>query len=425
VNWDEVHQRIDGFGACSAWYAKDISEAQADMFFSTSSVSALVPAEAGVRKLNSVGLSLLRTRIKSNGTTEEWETMKKAQARGVRIWSAAWTPPADWKDNHSLTNGGHLLREHYADYANQLANYVLDMNKRGLSLYAISVQNESDTGGSYESCQWTGQEMHDFIPLLSAALAKKGVASTKIMLPENVHWGSATNHYQTTLEDTNVAPSVGIIGIHNYDGRDRSHGATIPPVRLPTYDKPLWQTEVSTADSFDGGIANGIYWAVRIHQFLTKAEANAWHYWWLIPSKSDNQGLTDTNGIPAKRMFVLGNFSKFVRPGFVRVGVTGDTEGVMVSAYRDPNSANFVIVAINPRARDVKINFTLPHFLRLGASREYSPDSVTPWITSGNLSLADVPDVVITNSSFTYSLPAMSVVSFTGHSRPARVARSG
>ncbi|HXR03148.1 MAG TPA: hypothetical protein VN836_00395 [Verrucomicrobiae bacterium] len=44
---------------------------------------------------------------------------------------------------------------------------------------------------------------------------------------------------------------------------------------------------------------------------------------------------------------------------------------------------------------------------------------MTPWITSDKLSLANAPDVVITNSTFTYSLSAMSVVTFAGHSHPA------
>jgi hypothetical protein len=40
------------------------------------------------------------------------------------------------------------------------------------------------------------------------------------------------------------------------------------------------------------------------------AQANAWHYWWLIPwGGTDNQGLTDASGNPAKRMYAVGQFS--------------------------------------------------------------------------------------------------------------------
>ena len=41
-------------------------------------------------------------------------------------------------------------------------------------------------------------------------------------------------------------------------------------------------------------------------------------------------------------------------------------------------------------------------------------DSVTPWITSASLSLASQSTVAVANSSFTYTLPALSVVTFVG-----------
>jgi len=53
-----------------------------------------------------------------------------------------------------------------------------------------------------------------------------------------------------------------------------------PPVNH--YGKPLWETEVSTFDSYDGSISNALYWAGQIHDFLTVDQVNAWHFWWLM-----------------------------------------------------------------------------------------------------------------------------------------------
>jgi O-glycosyl hydrolase len=39
---------------------------------------------------------------------------------------------------------------------------------------------------------------------------------------------------------------------------------------------------------------------------------------------------------------------------------------------------------------------------------------VTPWITSSSLSLSAQPAVVVTNGSFSYTLPPLSVVTFAG-----------
>lgn len=245
---------------------------------------------------------------------------------------------------------------------------------------------------------WTPQQIHDFVPYLYNALAASNVASTKILLPEDEFW--QTELYSTTMSDPAVAPEVGIVACHDYYGA---------PAVLPTYDNPdaaVWETEVSTFDTFDGSISNAIYWANQIHLFMTVAKANAYHYWWLIPwnGAGDNEGLTDDNGIPAKRMYAFGNFSRFVLPGFYRICVTSNGF-TSTSAYKDTNSGNFAIVAINSTSTNVIQTFDLTNF---------TAASVTPWITSGTLSLVSQAPVAVANSSFTYELPPLSVVTFVG-----------
>jgi hypothetical protein len=166
----------------------------------------------------------------------------------------------------------------------------------------------------------------------------------------------------------------------------------------------MWETEVSTGDAYDGSITNAMYWAGRIHLFMTASQANAWHYWWLISINSDNEGLTDTSGNPAKRMYVLGNYSRFVRPNYVRIDATNSTDA-QISAYKS-TSGNFAIVAINGDNTNLNQTFTLTNCTVVG--------TVTPWITSATFSLSNQAPISVSNSSFTYTLPAMSVVSFVG-----------
>jgi hypothetical protein len=172
-----------------------------------------------------------------------------------------------------------------------------------------------------------------------------------------------------------------------------------------SYGKALWETEVSQLSGENSDIANGVYYAQRIFLFMTVAQANAWHYWWIIPFGSDT-GLMDTNAGPTKRMFTVGNYSRFVRPGSYRMDVTNNNPGTSISAYRGTNSGNFAIVAINPIPTVVTQIFNLTNFPTVA--------SVTPWITSSNLSLASQSAVSVTNNSFTYQLPASSVVTFAG-----------
>lgn len=396
VNWTNVFQRIDGFGASSAWRSS-WTAGQADMFFSTNS---------------GIGLSLLRTRIAPGATTVESSIMQMAQARGARVWSSPWSPQTSFKSANAngviSVNGGPFVGNavNYQAYANQLAGYVVNMkNTYGINLYALSVQNEPDTDTTnYESCVWTGQQFHDFIPYLSASLTASNVASTKIMLPESIHWPNTSLH-SPTMNDGAVAPLVGIVANHNYDGPNFQTGATSAPVGLSNYGKALWETEASTGDAFDGGISNGVYWAGRIHQFMTGAQANAWHFWWLVPLNADNQGLTDQSMNPTKRMYALGNFSRFVRPNYYRIGVVSNTGMLQISAYKDPTNGAVAIVVINPGSSNITQTFNLSGF---------SVTNLTPWITSATQSLASQAPLSVSGPSFTNIIPPLSIVTFVG-----------
>ena len=421
VDWTNIHQRIDGFGASSAWNGS-WTTAQADLLFSTNNN---VSYSGGT--YNGAGLSLLRNHIayagdtsaNSTPTTVEASIMQMAQARGARVWSAPWTPAAGFKsvndlyDTNTATGGGinggsYLGSGNNATnqaYASQLANYVASMkNNYGVNLYALSLQNEPDANvTNYEACQWTGAQVHDFITNLYAALAAQGVGSTKIMLPESQNWTDPRNLAAPTLSDPSVLAEVGIIADHDYVP-DNSVGDQSVPAAIATGGKAMWETEVALLSGSDSSIQNGVYYAQRIHLYLTQAQANAYHYWWLVAN--GNQGLLDTSAGPAKRLFTFGQFSRFVRPNFYRIEATSSQSSAWLSAYKDSASTAFAIVAINTNAAtDVIQTFNLTHF---------AAASVTPWITSLTLSLAPQTSVNLTNSSFTYTVPAMSVVTFVG-----------
>jgi len=419
VDWNNVHQRIDGFGASSAWNGS-WSTAQADLLFSTNNN---VSYSGGT--YNGVGLSLLRNHIAYANTTSATDTpttvetsiMQMAQARGAKVWSTPWTPAAGFKSINDIydsgiatgngINGGSFLgggnNVTNLNYASQLANYVLSMKNQGISLYALSIQNEPDAAvTNYEACQWTGAQFHDFVTNLYNAFAAKGVSSTKIIIPESENWTDPNNLAGPAMTDPAVATDVGIVANHDYVP-DNSIGDQSVPAAINSYGKALWETEVALLSGSDSSIANGVYYARRIHQYLTQAQANAYHYWWLVAS--DNGGLI-VNSVPAKRLFAFGQYSRFVRPDFYRINATSSQPSALISAYKATNSTAFAIVVVNTNAAiDLNQAFNLSNF---------TASSVTPWITSASLSLAPQAPVNVTNSSFTYAVPAMSIVTFVG-----------
>jgi glucuronoarabinoxylan endo-1,4-beta-xylanase len=417
VDWNNVHQRIDGFGASSAWNGS-WTTTEADLLFSTNNnISYLSVSYHGI------GLSLLRNRIANSGstsasalpTTVETSIMQMAQARGARVWSTPWTPPTGFKSTNdtydtlpitNAVNGGTFLGSGNnitnLNYASQLANYVASMKTTyGINLYAISIQNEPDAEvNTYDACQWTGAQIHDFATNLFNALTAKGYGSTKIILPESQNWSDPKGFASTAMSDPNVAADVGIVADHNYDGNNGPSSLV-----KNSYGKPLWETEVAMLSGNDPSITNGVYYGQRIYLFMTQAQANAYHYWWLIDTV--NGGLLDyPNSPPTKRMFVFGQYSRFVRPNFYRIDATSSQASALVSAYKDSASPAFAIVAVNiSQSYSVTQTFNLTNYIAT---------SVTPWVTSATLSLAPQTAVNVTNGSFTYTLPALSVVTFVG-----------
>ena len=429
VDWNGVDQRIDGFGGSSAWNGS-WSTGEEELLFSTNNNFSYTNNVGAVTTCNGVGLSLLRNHIAYASTTAasavpttvETGVMKAAQGYGARVWSTPWTPPAGFKSTNDIydsstataggIDGGSFLGSGNnitnVNYASQLANYVASMkNTYGINLYAISVQNEPDANvTTYEACQWSGAQIHDFVTNLYSALAAQGLSSTKIICPESEDWSGDTALFTPTLSDSVSAADVSIIADHDYVS-DNSVGDQATPVQLSTSGKAEWETEVSLLSGSDSAIDNGVYYAQRIYEYMTQANANAYHYWWLVSEDSTgNQGLLDNNAAVTKRLFAFGQYSRFVRPNYYRINATSSQPSELISAYKDTNSTAFAIVVVNTNAATnviQTINLT-----------NFNAVSVTPWITSATLSLAPQAAVTLTNASFTYVIPEMSVVTFVG-----------
>ncbi len=398
ISWDDMQQEISGFGASSAW--SEWGGNSADNTWLVNHASEFFGTGAG-----EIGLSIIRARIPPD--TSQWAStaapLQAARDLGItRIIASAWTPPAKWKSNGAVDNenGAYLLPEYYDEYANYLRDYIIEMrDNQNVDIYGISPANEPDYQVSYDGCSWTGEELRDFVKNnLGPTLDVAGL-DTKIIIGES--FNNNLNITDPTLNDSASRGYCDIVAAHTYGG-----GPTAYPL-AQTYNKEYWMTERSNFDAYDATMAGtpgmGLVTAKWIHNHLVNAEYNAFIYWWLA-SDQNNEGLrSETLGIP-KRFWVMGNYSKFIRPGFNRIGATANPNtNVYVSAYKNTGTNDLVIVAINEGGSDVNQGFEISG-TTLG--------SVTPWITSPTYDLQEMAVVNVNGTSFTYILPANSVVSF-------------
>ena len=119
---------------------------------------------------------------------------------------------------------------------------------------------------------------------------------------------------------------------------------------------------------------------------------------------ADNGALWDKGtGKPAKRLWIMGNWSRYVRPGFMRVDATvAPTSGVTVTGFRDSALSKVVIVAINNNTSVTSQAFSIPGT---------SPTKLTPCITDPTRDLVEQSSQTLSSTTFTYSLPSQSVTS--------------
>jgi glucuronoarabinoxylan endo-1,4-beta-xylanase len=109
---------------------------------------------------------------------------------------------------------------------------------------------------------------------------------------------------------------------------------------------------------------------------------------------------------PPKRVFAMGNFSKFVRPGYVRAGIAGAPSSLQIVPFVSPTDGTTVIVALNSGSSAVQVSFFVA-----GSSW---PASVTPYVTSASSNLAASTAITLTDARFSGSLAAQSITTFVG-----------
>jgi glucuronoarabinoxylan endo-1,4-beta-xylanase len=379
VDLSNLQQKISGFGASTAW-GSTMSAADAATLWSTST---------------GAGLSLHRIRIDyTNGQTSETNIAKLAVGYGVTVWATPWTPPAADKSNNSSIEGTLTNGQAYATF---LTGFVSYMKGQGVNIFAVSAGNEPDANVTYESCAYTGATMDSFITsYMGPAFAGTGV---KVMAPETQNWCGFPNFEPTLVKNSYVS----IIATHEYGCSPTAY----PDIAKA--GKEFWETEIYDQGSTtaDPGMGSGLRVAKLINDALTIANMNAWHYWWVYSSSADNGALWDMgSGQASKRLWVEGNYARFVRPGFQRVGTTGTApSGVLLSAYKNPADGTVAIVAINNNTTSTPISFFVS-----GAA----PCSLTPWVTSSTDSLASKTAVSVSGSRASFTLGAQSVTTLVG-----------
>jgi O-glycosyl hydrolase len=458
-------QTIDGFGISTAWLSPpSVAATKAavyDALFSLTKGAGLsivrhrIPFRENSRyddkfvKKNADGT--YQTTVNADGSKtfaldwSNWDLANTARlvadirAQGAdydvrKFISAPWTPPNNsvsmWKIKDAITPsidyvdgpeiGGSLSPAFYADYADLLADYALGYAAHiNTDLAALSLQNEPNFKATYETANWSSAQLHDFLTVLGAEFNKKGVFAAlpklKIMVPE--YQNVKEDLIVPALEDPATAAVVGVVGVHQYEyGKGRSEGYTVPLLsKSLELAKPVWMTEWSSAEwGADPSMADGLILAKLIHMDLTVGQMSAFLYWWgWGDGKSSLLSVDGTTVTIPKRAYVLGQWSRFVRPDYVRVETTAKpANDVLLSAFKNPAGDRIVIVAVN--ARDAAVS--LPLWLDAAQFGPLTMYRTSTAVADNLTSVGSVGSVAMPTggSMVKVNLPASSVTTLVG-----------
>ncbi len=392
VNLSGVQQKISGFGVSSAWAGSYANASDPDYLWSTT---------------KGAGLSLLRIRY-GDGLA----IAKSAAQNGVTVWMTPWGTGTNGATGGSYTTiqtnpngctGSMPVLTNPQGLASALVTWVQNAKNQGVPIYAVSAENEPDSCGINSTTSYSAAQLAAWIDVLGPAMAAINV---KVMAPETMNACGFTGYFNAIKNDAAAWNAVSIFASHEY-----GCGTLPSQPSIAAAGKEYWETEVDTGrgngDSTGDGIASALPMATTMHNDLTKANVNAWHIWWLYNASGNGGCLYDTSTkVWTKRLWVLGNYARFVRPGYVRVSTSGTTpSGVLVSAYQNPADGTVVVVAINSNTAATPLSLYVSGVV---------PCSVTPWVTSASDSLASKSPIMVSNARFSATLDPQSVTSFVG-----------
>ncbi|WP_299664608.1 glycoside hydrolase [uncultured Polaribacter sp.] len=346
---------------------------------------------------------------------QQW-FLNKAKSYGVDNFLAfSIAPPVQWSLNGKAYNSDlksgsiNLKADKFDDYAGFLVEFLKHFNAKGISFDYLSPINEPQWEWEKKTQEGTPATNKDIL-LISSLIdnyIKENNLSTKIVIAEaaDLRWLYSDYGKPKRGNQIDYFFNEGV-KIENLDQTITGHSyfTTWPIDSLITIRQKLhkklvkypnldyWQSEfcileknndIEGGRKRDLGMATALYVARVIHADLTLANANSWQWWTALTNADYKDGLIyldtgvkknmhnleslkfDGNFHDSKLLWAFGNYSKFIRPGMIRVDSKLNTtlnlkeqyDNLMHSTYLNKETSELISVVINYSNEDKKVNF--------------------------------------------------------------------
>lgn len=265
----------------------------------------------------------------------------------IKIMGSPWSPPLWMKDNGNSV-GGSLLPQYYSVYAQYFVKYIQAMRAKGITIDAITPQNEPQHGGNNPSMVMSATQQADFIKNnLGPAFQAAGI-TTKIIIWD--HNCDNPTYPITILNDAAAKQYINGSAFHLYNG-DISALSTVHAAHP---EKNLYFTEQWTGanGSFDGDlkwhVKNVIIGSMRnwSRVALEWNLANDGGYNPHTPGGcTECKGALTLDGAINRNVsyYIIAHASRFVPPGSVRIE-SNNAATIFNAAFKTPDGKKVLIV---------------------------------------------------------------------------------
>lgn len=292
----------------------------------------------------------------------------------VKLMAAPWTCPRWMKVNnltdrkpHDSWTAGHLNPDYYEEYAQYFVRFVWAMMQEGITVHAVTPQNEPLNAGNCASLVMGWDEQAAFIQHLAPAFKKAGLKTKIYTFDHNYNYDNKPDQNDYPLKIYEVLPAdmpgaelVAGSAWHNYGGET----AELDDVRQRAPEKEMIFTEASIGTWNQGRdlkkrLIDDMDWMVLPAINKGCRAMMVWNYM-LDLNRAPNLdggcqtcfGAIDIDQNDYKTLhynshfYAMAHMSSVVKPGAVRIGAQAkQMRGISYSAFLNPDGTYAVVIA--------------------------------------------------------------------------------
>ena len=319
---------------------------------------------------------------------------------GFKIIASPWTAPPWMKDNNDW-RGGKLLPQYRQTWALYFSKYINAYREEGINIWGVTVENEPlGNDKNWESMHFTPEEMRDFVrDYLGPQFEKDGLSHIPILGYDQNRGGELEKWAKAMFEDAKAARYFGGTAVHWYASTydffapSLQYTHQLAPNKylintescidadIPKWndDNWYWSKEATDwgwdwasekekhlhpkyvpvfryANDIIGCLNNYVDGWIDWNIVLNKQGGPNWFKNWCTAPVIVDEEKDEIYFTPL--YYTMAHFSKFIRPGAVRIGFENPDKELMVTAAQNPDGST-VVVVFNPGEKEKSLSITL------------------------------------------------------------------